>query len=159
MRSKTFPVLAELPTHLLSPFLSFLTFSFFLFSFFVSSFAQDFKFSASNQLEYYFNSGNNKDIFHDWFDFAGTYDLYQAGLRYEAHQPDDFGNTFQEFSYRYFQVTTKSFQIIAGNYYAMFGRGLILRSYENRDLRFDNNLDGIKGNLNSGPVRFDGFSR
>ena len=149
MRSKIFPPIPESTVSFLSPFFLFLIFSFFLFPNFVfrSSFAQDFKFSASNQLEYYFNSGNNKDIFHDWFDFIGKYDIYQAGLRYEAHQPDDFGNTFQEFSYRYFRVTTKSFQLIAGNYYTMFGRGLILRSYENRDLRLDNNLDGIKANL------------
>ena len=155
MRSKIFPRLPELPISSLSSFLTPLIFFIFFFLFFAlyAPLAQDFKFSASNQLEYYFNSGNNKDIFHDWFDFIGKYDIYQAGLRYEAHQPDDFGNTFQEFSYRYFQVTTKSFQIVAGNYYALFGRGLILRSYENRDLRLDNNLDGIKGNLNSG--RFD----
>ncbi len=153
MRSKTSSSLYEISTCSVSVLLPFFIFSFFLFSSSASSSAQDFKFTASNQLEYYFNSGDNKDIFHDWFDFAGTYDLYKAGLRYEAHQPDDFGNTFQEFSYRYFQVTTESFQLTAGNYYAMYGRGLILRSYENRDLRLDNNLDGIKGNLSSG--RFD----
>lgn len=153
MRSKTSPLLPESRACLLSRFSLFFIFSFFLFSFsiFRSSFAQDFKFSARNQLEYSLDN-NHKDIFHDWFDFIGTYDLYQAGIRYEAHQPDDFGNTFQEFSYRYFQMTSKSFQVIAGNYYAMFGRGLILRSYENRDLRFDNNLDGIKGNLDWGKL-------
>jgi len=153
VRNRPFFVFPELPEFPLFAFFLLLLFSFFPFPFSVSLFAQDFKFTASNQLEYDLNSGDNKDIFHDWFDFAGTYDLYQAGIRYEAHQPDDYGNTFQEFSYRYFQVTTKAFQLIAGNYYAMFGRGLILRSYENRDLRFDNNLDGIKGSLNS--VRFD----
>ena len=40
-----------------------------------------------------------------------------------------------------------------GNYYAMFGRGLMLRSYENRDLRHDNNLEGIKGTID-----LDGFN-
>ncbi len=151
MRSKWFQLLLETRRSLLPSF--FLLFFIFLFPFsvFSSSFAQDFKFSASNQLEYSLDN-NHKDVFHDWFDFIGTYDQYQAGIRYEAHQPDDFGNTYQEFSYRYFQLSSKSFQVLAGNYYAMFGRGLILRSYENRDLRFDNNLDGVKGNLDWGKL-------
>ncbi len=110
--------------------------------------AQDFEISASNQLEYSLDRKNHQDIFHDWFDFHWTHGLFNAGLRYEAHQPDDWGETYQDISYRYFQLSSESFELTAGNYYEMFGRGLILRSYENRDLRHDNNLDGVKGTLN-----------
>ncbi|MCK4386254.1 MAG: hypothetical protein KAW52_08335, partial [candidate division Zixibacteria bacterium] len=134
-----------------------------LFSSFVifhSALAQDFDFSdtdsweisASNQLEYSLDSKNHQDIFHNWFDFNWTYDIYNVGLRYEAHQPDDWGETYQELSYRYFQLSPEFLKLTVGNYYVMFGRGLILRSYENRDLRHDNNLDGIKGTID-----LDGF--
>jgi hypothetical protein len=80
---------------------------------FQSSFAEDFdltdtdswEISASNQLEYSLDNKNHQDIFHDWFDFNWTYSLYNVGLRYEAHQPDDWGKTSQELSYRYFQLS------------------------------------------------------
>jgi hypothetical protein len=139
--------------------LSFLLF-FYSFVIFRLSFAQDFdlsdtdswEISASNQLEYSLDSKNHQDILHDWFDFNWTYSLYNLGLRYEAHQPDDLGKTSQEISYRYFQLSPEFLQLTIGNYYVMFGRGLILRSYENRDLRHDNNLEGIKGTID-----LDGF--
>jgi hypothetical protein len=109
--------------------------------------AQDFEVSASNQLEYSLDSKNHEDIFHNWFDFSWSYGLYNVGLRHEAHQPDDWGKTYQALSYRYFQLSSESFELTVGNYYEMFGHGLILRSYENRDLRVDNNLDGIKATI------------
>ena len=109
--------------------------------------AQDFEISASNQLEYSLDRKNHEDIFHNWFDFNWSHDLYSLGLRYEAHQPDDFGETYQDLSFRYFQLSPGLLELTVGNYYAMLGRGLILRSYENRDLRQDNNLDGVKGTM------------
>jgi len=131
-------------------------------SFFILRFsvAQDFDFSdtdsweisASNQLEYSLDKKNHQDIFHNWLDFNWTHDLYNVGLRYEAHQPDDRGKTYQELSYRYFELSPEFLTLTVGNYYAMFGRGLILRSYENRDLRHDDNLEGVKGTID-----LDGF--
>jgi len=127
---------------------------------FNSSLAQDFdlsetdawEISASNHLEYSLDSKNHQDIFHNWFDFNWTYDFYNVGLRYEAHQPDDKGQTWERLSNRYFEMSQEFLELTVGNYYVMFGRGLILRSYENRDLRLDNNLDGIKG-----VIDLDGF--
>ena len=153
MKSK---ILACLSTSLLFFFQAWILASlFFSFCDLHSSSAQDLKdlnLSASNQLEYLLDNKNQKDILHDWFDFILTYNDYEVGVRYEAHQPDDWGETYQEFSYRYFQLSKESFKLTVGNYYSMFGRGLILRSYENRDLRFDNNLDGIKGTLDLAPL-------
>jgi len=134
-----------------------LLFFIFLSSFVIlpSSFAQDsllseiesWEVSASNQLEYSLNQKTHQDIFHNWFDFSWTYDVYNVGLRYEAHQPDDWGKTWQKLSYKYFELSPEILKLTVGNYYVMFGRGLILRSYENRDLRYDNNLEGIKGTV------------
>jgi hypothetical protein len=155
VRSKIdFPCLPFIIGHLL--FIIFFS-SFVIFQ---SSFAQDFdlsppdswEISASNQLEYYLNQKNHQDVFHNWFDLNWISGIYNVGLRYEAHQPDDWGKTYQGIFYRYFEFSPELFKLTVGNYYVMFGRGLILRSYENRDLRYDNNLEGIKGTLD-----LDGF--
>jgi len=125
-----------------------------------SSSAQDFGFAepdewtitASNQLEYSSNRKTHQDIFHNWTDLDLGYGIYTVNLRYEAHQPDDWGQTWQKLSFRNLGLSSEFLEITAGNYYVIFGRGLILRSYENRDLRYDNNLDGVKG-----VIDLDGF--
>ncbi len=125
-----------------------------------AGFAQDFglgddgswSISASNQLEYSTDQKTHQDFFHNWTDLDLTYHTYRVNLRYEAHQPDDFGRTWQGLSFRNIQFSNELFELTAGTYYVLFGRGLILRSYENRDLRYDNNIDGVKGNL-----EFEGF--
>ncbi len=125
------------------------------------SFAQDFGLGesdswtirASNQLEYSSDRKTHQDIFHNWTDLDLTYGNYKVNLRYEAHQPDDWGQTWQKLSFRNLQLSNEFFNITAGNYYVIFGRGLILRSYENRDLRHDNNLDGVRGT-----IEFEGFN-
>ncbi len=135
-------------------------FSSFLITFSLISYsaAQDtepntFGISATNQLEYSTDNKSHQDIFHNWTDLDLNYGIYAANLRYEAHQPDDLGKTWQRLSFRNLQLTSEPFAITAGNYYVIIGRGLILRSYENRDLRYDNNLDGVKG-----IVDFEGFN-
>lgn len=134
-------------------------FSFFLcaFSFFSYASAQEmeqntFSISASNQLEYSTNNKTHKDIFHNWTDLNLGYGIYTSDLRYEAHQPDDWEVNWQRLSFRNLQLQSDPFDITAGNYYVIIGRGLILRSYENRDLRYDNNLDGVEGS-----VDYEGF--
>jgi len=109
--------------------------------------------SASNQLEYSSDRDTHQDIFHNWTDLDLTYGIYRVNLRYEAHQPDDWGQNWQKLSFRNFKLSSEFLEISAGNYYVIFGRGLILRSYENRDLRHDNNLDGVKGTID-----FEGFN-
>jgi hypothetical protein len=60
--------------------------------------------------------------------------------------------SWEKLSFRNIQLSSEFLELTAGNYYVIFGRGLILRSYENRDLRHDNNLDGVKGTID-----FEGF--
>jgi len=112
-----------------------------------------FSISASNQLEYSIDNKTHQDIFYNWTDLSLGYGIYSVDLRYEARQPDDEGVNWQRLSFRSVRFTDEVFDITAGNYYVIIGRGLILRSYENRDLRYDNNLDGVKGG-----VDFEGFN-
>jgi len=103
-------------------------------------------------LEFSSHRKTHQDIFHNWTDVDLAYGIYSANLRYEAHQPDDWGVSWEKLSFRNVQLSAEFLELTAGNYYVIFGRGLILRSYENRDLRHDNNLDGVKGT-----IEFEGF--
>ncbi len=79
-----------------------------------------------------------------------TYTLgsFTAGLRYEAYlspisgfDPAQEGNGFP---FMYVAYNSELISVTAGNFYEQFGNGLILRSYEEWTLGYDNALSGIK---------------
>ncbi len=109
--------------------------------------------SASNQLEYSLEEDTNDEIVEDWFDFDYDLSPFMLGFRYELYHPReniqpvpsnvvDSAST-QGFTYRYIKYRSDSFDMTVGNFYALFGRGMALRLYEDRNIRVDNNLDGI----------------
>ena len=72
---------------------------------------------------------------------------FSAGIRYETYlnplsgYPTTFNGT--GLGYRYFSWKKENLSITVGNFYEQFGSGMILRSYEERNLGIDNALDGI----------------
>lgn len=73
---------------------------------------------------------------------------FNAGLRYESYL-----NALQGFdpryrgsgiTYRFFSYAKDNLEITAGNFYEQFGSGLLLRAYEERNLGYDNVLDGFR---------------
>ncbi len=71
---------------------------------------------------------------------------FSAGLRYEAYL-----NTMQGYDkryngsgipYRFASYQGDNFKFTVGNFYEQFGNGLILRSYEDKNLGIDNSFDG-----------------
>ncbi len=109
--------------------------------------------SVSNQMEYSNWKEYNRNVLENWTDVSFQQDKYAFGLRYEINQPPDpfifeFDTLLQqeEFTYRYAEVYHKTLTVTIGNFYALFGRGLTLRTYEDRNLRVDNNIDGLKAN-------------
>jgi hypothetical protein len=70
--------------------------------------------------------------------------LLTTGLRFEAFQPSKSGQRKEEIAFLYFAVERDDIELRGGDFYALFGRGLVLRSYEDRDLRVDNKLTGVK---------------
>lgn len=73
---------------------------------------------------------------------------FSAGIRYES-----FLNALQGFDkqykgnnylFRYASYAMDDLEITAGNFYEQFGFGLILRSYQEWGLGYDNALDGIR---------------
>jgi len=74
---------------------------------------------------------------------------FQAGIRFESYEspllgyPSGYtGNT--GIPYRYISYKVKDLTITLGNYYEQFGSGLIFRTYEERNLGYDNAMEGVK---------------
>lgn len=113
----------------------------------------------SNQLEYSYNIDNKIEIFENWLTLDYNKNIFNAGLRFEAFQPNDPDPSisrgkvrYADIAYKYFAVDIgdieQGISITAGNFYELFGRGMILKSYEDRNIRIDNNLLGVKVKAN-----------
>ncbi len=117
--------------------------------------------SFKNQLVYTRWDEYDRTILENWTDLTYQHRWVKAGLRYEVnHPPDPFifpqDSLLNEYelTFRYLQFRYRKMQLTVGNFYEMFGRGLTLRTYEDRNLRVDTNLDGIKFNWNLRRVKF-----
>lgn len=79
---------------------------------------------------------------------------FEAGLRYEAYYPTLQGFTRNQGAgvpYRYARYRTDKVDVTAGTFYEQFGSGMVLRTYEQWGLGFDNSLDGFR--VKSQPVK------
>lgn len=113
----------------------------------------------SNQLEYSYNTDTNNEIFENWLNLDYNKNIFSAGLRFEVFQPNDPDPSvsrgkvkYADIAYKYIGVdigdVEEGLNITVGNFYKLFGRGLILKSYEDRNIRIDNNLIGVKVEAN-----------
>lgn len=114
-------------------------------------------FSATYQMEVSYGESNlgggtsdPEPIFENWLDLAGTSGGFTMGLRFVAFAPPDpviypDGPDSYGFDFGFGEYLGEHFDARGGNFYALFGRGLALRSYESRQLRIDTNLLGFKG--------------
>jgi hypothetical protein len=109
----------------------------------------------SNQLEYSYDYNKKQEIFENWLNLDYRYNFFSAGIRFDIFQPNDPNPAISRGKERYADIGFKyieadigdveeGLKITAGNFYSLFGRGLILKSYENRNIRIDNNLLGVK---------------
>ena len=101
-------------------------------------------FDLSNQLEYSRDMDENEETLENWLDVTYRLDILTTGIRYEAFQPSKSGQRKEGVAFLYFAVEKDGLQLRGGDFYAIFGRGLVLRAYEDRDLRVDNKLTGLK---------------
>lgn len=108
-----------------------------------------------NQLEYSYNADTNQEILEDWLNLDYSKGIFSAGLRFDVFQPNDPDpsisrgkHTYADIAFKYFRADIGSgdegLDIQVGNYYILFGRGMVLKSYEDRNIRVDNNLLGLK---------------
>ncbi|MDX1700644.1 MAG: DUF6029 family protein, partial [Melioribacteraceae bacterium] len=122
--------------------------------------------SLSNQLEYSYDTENKREILEDWFNLDYTNGIFTSGLRMEVFQPNDPNPSISRGKDRYADIAYKyigakignrksGLNIILGNFYGSFGRGIIFKSYEDRNIRIDNNLFGLslEGNYSNFRLR------
>ena len=116
-------------------------------------------FGLQNQLEYSYNVENKIEILENWLTLDYNKNIFSAGLRFEVFQPNDPDPSisrgkvkYADIAYKYIAVdigdVEEGININVGNYYKLFGRGLVLKSYEDRNIRVDNNLLGVKVEAN-----------
>jgi len=77
---------------------------------------------------------------------------FSAGLRYEAYYNALLGYD-QNYKgsgipYKFVQYNKDNFDITLGNFYEQFGMGLILRTFEDQTLGYDNSLEGVRLKFN-----------
>ena len=73
---------------------------------------------------------------------------FTAGVRYESYlnalQGYDSRYQGNGLPYRFATYKSDALEVTVGNFYQQFGNGLVLRSYEEKGLGFDNALDGVR---------------
>ncbi len=73
---------------------------------------------------------------------------FSAGVRYEAYLPPiaGFDNRLEGsgIPYMWASYSTKKFSFTVGNFYEQFGNGLVLRTYQEWTLGYDNSLNGAR---------------
>jgi hypothetical protein len=96
-----------------------------------------------------------KMLFNGFANILYTKGKFTAGLRYENYlnalqgYPAGFKGT--GISYRFITYKADFLEVTAGSFYEQFGNGLVLRTYEERNLGLDNALDGIR--IKATPVK------
>lgn len=89
-----------------------------------------------------------KFLMNGYLNLVYTKGNFSAGVRYEAYynallgyDPRYKGSGFAS---RWASYRHKDFEVTAGNFYEQFGSGILLRSYEDRNLGMDNSIDGFR---------------
>lgn len=76
---------------------------------------------------------------------------FEVGMRYEAYKNPllGFDSRYKGsgLAYRYISYSSDFIEVTAGDFYEQFGSGLILRAYEERQLGWDNAIDGFRFRL------------
>jgi len=117
--------------------------------------AEEIYFQGQNHFEASSDTEREREIVEEWLDL----DLYggpiHLGLQWSAFpypdptvsDPDLTG--FESITHRFAELEWNRQKLRVGTFTQLFGRGLALRSYENRDLRLDSNLDGALYEISS----------
>lgn len=96
--------------------------------------------------------GGKRFGFNGFGNITYTNGNFTAGLRFESYLPPMTGFRTElegsNIANWYADYKTDMIQITVGNFYDQFGSGLILRSYEEWSLAYDNSLKGIRVKFN-----------
>lgn len=81
---------------------------------------------------------------------------FAVGVQYELYAPvlQGFNPLLKDgrITNKYVSWTDDNFSVTVGDFYEQFGNGLILRSYEDRALAFNNSLEGVRATYSIGDI-------
>lgn len=90
----------------------------------------------------------SKGLLNTYANVFYTLGNFKAGIRLESYlpriqgYPDRYDGT--GLGMRYVGYSNSFVDVTIGNFYEQFGAGLLFRSYEDRALGYDNNMDGVR---------------
>jgi len=127
------------------------------------SFRNQFKFT--HWQNYDPNKLDGPNLLLNWADLTYQHNWFSIGLRYEVNLPPDpyifetdtLLNQY-DLTFRYAEFYYNDFTATVGTFYTIFGRGLTLRTYEERNLRVDNNIDGLRLNYDGSFIRMQALA-
>ena len=112
----------------------------------LTAFAQ-LEYTATTQFEMAVADKEESEFLEGWTDLGLSYQNWRLGGRYEFHESyASFAQQAdgQSLSHYFLEYRRGGFSARAGTFFSLLGRGLVLRTFENRTLRWDSNLEGGK---------------
>src|SRR5205085_12632417 len=94
-------------------------------------------FRYGNGVENTITGTNNKTYLEELGEARVSINDFTLGVRYEFDDPIEFGTGFKGISRRFLEFKKDDFDVIAGNSYEIFGKGLTLNSFENMGLGYN----------------------
>lgn len=95
---------------------------------------------------------NEKIGLNSYANFNYTKGNFSAGLRYEGYMPplEGYEPRYKGVGipYKYIQYNADQIDVTVGSFYEQYGNGLVLRTYEEKNLGYDNAFEGIKVKFN-----------
>lgn len=105
------------------------------------------KLSGNIHTEYASAKEVDSRFLENWTDLSLSKGAFRIGGRFSIHQPPAVfsqQDTTWGPAQRFAEYSKSGLNIRVGNFYGLLGRGLVLRSFDNRTLRWDSNIDGAK---------------
>lgn len=81
---------------------------------------------------------NQADVRFFWSDFT-------VGFRYLHDNPPEFGPDTTGLRKRYVEFSHQGIELLVGDYYTLYGKGLAMNLFENRGINYDTGLEGLRG--------------
>ena len=114
--------------------------------------------TASDKFEYSYSSDTQQEIFENWLDVSYQFGGFRTGLMLRSMSPSEEGERDNRLEHRFFEFASGEFNVRAGHFYGIFGRGLVFNAFEDRAVRVDTRLDGLIASVDRGPVAATVFS-
>ncbi len=114
--------------------------------------------SVRDQFKYKYDTSSDEEQVENWLDVVYLFGDFRTGILLDHQAPSEEGNRRNKIVHRFFEYNNGDAFVRVGQFYGMFGRGIVFNSYEDRNIRVDTSLDGIYVRGQAGPADMQVFS-